>query len=382
MVRTSALALQAYLILQWVSLSSLIILFNKYLLSDAGFHFPLTLVIMHMCFITFATQVWALLGWAEVPAVSREDLLTRLLPIALFFALSLGLGNAAYLYISVAFVQMLKATTPVAVLLTSFAFGLEQPSPRLALYIVLISSGIGTACAANVELNTLGLLVQLGAVVTEAVRLALVQLTLSGRYKFSPIGFLYYAAPLCAAVLALPWLFFEGEAVTRHRGAAFRRVGAAMLLANASVAFLLNLSTMALIKNTSALTLNVSGVFKDLFLIGWSVVVSSAVVSATQWTGYGVAMVGVLGYSHYKRAKQAAAEEAARAATLQKCDAVFADRGSEAESDATCSDAPLLNGADTSGEVDEAGSLPGSPAHSPAREPPRGTPDQCESGLR
>ena len=69
----------------------------------------------------------------------------------------------------------------------------------------------------------------------------------------------------------------------RHNGAALRHVGFATLLANASVAFLLNLGTMALIKHTSALTLNVSGVFKDIGLILWSVAVSGAVVTHLQY---------------------------------------------------------------------------------------------------
>ena len=46
--------------------------------------------------------------------------------------------------------------------------------------------------------------------------------------------------------------------------APLHHVGAPLLLLNASVVVLLNLSTMALIKHTSALTLNVSGVFKDI----------------------------------------------------------------------------------------------------------------------
>ena len=73
------------------------------------------------------------------------------------------------------------------------------------------------------------------------------------------------------------------------------------------MAFLLNLATMALIKNTSALTLNVSGVFKDIGLIFWSVLVSGAVVTHLQYAGYLVAVIGVSLYSAYKRAQQTAA---------------------------------------------------------------------------
>lgn len=308
----AALAFRAYLIAQWIFLSSCIILFNKHLLSEAGFPYPMTLVLCHMLFITAAAAGWKYAGWVEVPEVSREDLIKRLVPIAACFALSISLGNYAYLYISVAFVQMLKATTPVAVLFVSFALGLEKPSCRLFVYIVLIATGILVACVSNVELHVVGLLVQCAAVVAEAVRLGLVQLTLNGRYSFSPVAFLYYIAPLCAAAMLVPWALIEMPAVARHHGAAFRRIGAPLLLANASVAFLLNLATMALIKHTSALTLNVSGVFKDLLLISWSVLVSGAVVAPLQWAGYGVAMIGVLGYSHYKRT-EAARREAEKA---------------------------------------------------------------------
>ena len=79
-----------------------------------------------------------------------------------------------------------------------------------------------------------------------------------------------------------------------------------MLFANASVAFFLNLATMALIKHTSALTLNVSGVFKDIGLIVWSVLVSGAVVTNLQYFGYFIAVVGVSLYSSYKRAQSQA----------------------------------------------------------------------------
>ena len=65
---------------------------------------------------------------------------------------------------------------------------------------------------------------------------------------------------------------------------------------------------MALIKHTSALTLNVSGVFKDILLIVWSVVVSGALVTPLQYCGYAIAIVGVSAYSRYKRNQQQSAQ--------------------------------------------------------------------------
>ena len=313
------IAFQVYLIAQWIFFSSTVILFNKYLLSKRGFHFPLTLVLFHMVFISACASLWKALKWVDVPVVPTSELLTRFVPVGICFALSLGMGNAAYLYISVAFVQMLKALTPVAVMLVSFVIGIEQPSYSLAVCIVLISLGIGISCAAQVEISMIGTTLQLAAVVAEALRLGLVNVLITSRgLRFSPLAFLYYVAPLCAASLIVPWAVTELPSLSRHRFAAIRHVGVPMLLANASIAFFLNLATMALIKHTSALTLNVSGVFKDLLLIAWSVLISGATVTPVQYMGYAIAIVGVSWYSHYQRTKKAtSAAEPASVAPLK-----------------------------------------------------------------
>eukprot|EP00966_Prymnesium_polylepis_P259428 5992265-Prymnesium_polylepis.1 len=93
-------AVAIYLIVQWIFLSSTIILFNKHLLATAGFHFPLTLVLIHMLFISLCALTWKKMGWVEVPDVQWRDVGVRFVPVGICFAASLGLGNAAYLFIS------------------------------------------------------------------------------------------------------------------------------------------------------------------------------------------------------------------------------------------------------------------------------------------
>lgn len=46
-------------------------------------------------------------------------------------AATLGLGNTAYLFLSVSFIQMLKAATPLMTLLVLACTGLERPSPAV-----------------------------------------------------------------------------------------------------------------------------------------------------------------------------------------------------------------------------------------------------------
>jgi len=334
MVQFGTHAVTVYLIAQWVFFSSTIILFNKHILTGYKFPYPATLVLIHMLFASACCTTAKVLGWVEIPQLALRQWLTQILPVGLCFAVSLVLGNAAYLYISVAFVQMLKASTPVAVLLCSFAFGLEKPTFKLAGFIVLISAGISTACANEIDMSMIGVAVQMSAVGAEALRLCLVNMLLTSKgLRLSSLATLYYVAPACALCLFPPWLWWEGRPLLHHHMAPLHHVGAPLLLLNASVVVLLNLSTMALIKHTSALTLNVSGVFKDIGLILWSVYVSGAIVTPLQYVGYGVALAGVVGFSEYKRAMAAAAKvlPSAACSNAEKVPLSAAEEGSAAD---------------------------------------------------
>ena len=297
--------LAAYLIGQWIWLSSSLILFNQNLITG-GFGHPITVVIFHMLFGACASALWRALGWETVPVIGFRQWLCGFLPVGVCFAGSLALSNMAYAYISVAYIQMIKAFTPVIVLLLSFCFGIERPSLRLAGYIVLISAGVITSCAAQVETSVAGTLLQIAALVCEGLRLCLINILLTSKgLKLSAIGNMFYIAPTCFVCLLGPWALFEAPFVMADNFAAVRRTGGLMLLANSSIAFLLNLATLALIRHTSALTLNVAGVVKDLLLIAWSVLVHGAIVSRVQYVGYAIAFCGVTGYTAYKRQLEA-----------------------------------------------------------------------------
>ena len=100
---------QAFLIAQWITISSAIILLNKYLLVDLRFHFPLTLVLMHMVFSGGCAYVWSWCGWIEVPKLTCEDIVWRIVPVAICFAASVCLGNISYMYLTVAFIQVCRS---------------------------------------------------------------------------------------------------------------------------------------------------------------------------------------------------------------------------------------------------------------------------------
>lgn len=64
----------------------------------------------------------------------------------------------------VSFIQMLKAFTPVAILLISFAFRLQEPNKKLACIIALISGGCALAAYGELNFELFGFICQVLAV--------------------------------------------------------------------------------------------------------------------------------------------------------------------------------------------------------------------------
>ncbi|KAJ1412519.1 Sugar phosphate transporter domain [Sesbania bispinosa] len=82
---------------------------------------------------------------------------TCVVPISAFFAASLWFGNTAYLYISVAFIQMLKALMPVATFLVAVICGTEKLRCDVFWNMVLVSVGVVISSYGEIHFNVIAL---------------------------------------------------------------------------------------------------------------------------------------------------------------------------------------------------------------------------------
>ena len=184
----------------YLGTSSLLILLNKFLLSQDGFSYPLILSGSGM-FLTFIASSAIVHIPAVVPdrqvrcsasiqtpkkahtslpafeyqgahlsssiqtprrtpllrshnspscrpqVVTQEDYLHRILPLGFCSAATLALGNVAYLYLDVGLLQMLKSCCPVFVMLVAILFRLERFSLPLVASITFIALGTATTAA-------------------------------------------------------------------------------------------------------------------------------------------------------------------------------------------------------------------------------------------
>jgi len=293
-------------IVAWIGLSSSVILFNKWILDTLNFRFPVILTTYHLMFASLLTQIMAhtttMLDGRKSVKMTTDTYMRAIVPIGIFFSLSLICGNLTYLYLSVAFIQMLKATTPVAVLLAGWTLGVSKPNLKVFLNVSSIVVGVVLASMGEIRFVFIGFIYQIGGVIFEALRLTMVQRILSSPdLKMDPLVSLYYFAPVCAVMNFCVAIVWEVPRVTMED---FYNVGLFTFFLNGMCAFLLNIAVVMLIGKTSAVVLTLCGVLKDIMLVGASMMIWGTQVSPLQFFGYGIALGGMvyfkLGYDKIK----------------------------------------------------------------------------------
>ncbi|TFK38124.1 triose-phosphate transporter family-domain-containing protein [Crucibulum laeve] len=277
----------------WIFLSSSVIIYNNYIYNTLNFKYPVFLVTWHLGFAAIGTRVLQrtthLLDGTKDVNMNKDMFVKSILPIGLLFSGSLILSNSAYLYLSVSYIQMLKAFTPVAILLISWSFRIAEPNKKLAVIVFMISTGVALTSHGELHFNPFGFIIQGAAVAFEASRLVMIQILLHN-LKMDPLVSLHYYAPVCAAINLLVIPFTEGLAPFYD----LPKLGVAIMVSNASVAFLLNVAAVFLVGVGSGLVLTLAGVFKDILLITGSVAIFGNQVTMLQVFGYSIALGGLV----------------------------------------------------------------------------------------
>ena len=192
----------------------LLILCNKYLLSRGGFPHPLLLTTLMQ--LSSSVVSFALVRVLKVVPQHYDFpwlfYVRNIAALGLASAVTLCLGNSSYLYLSMAFIEILKGFAPVVTMAVQTCFSYPWPRASHAGAVLAISIGTAIASAGELHLDLMGVAVMVGSIYFEAVRLILTQQLLGARALHVVEG-LYYIAPasllwvaLAAAVIDLPRL--------------------------------------------------------------------------------------------------------------------------------------------------------------------------------
>ncbi|THG02247.1 hypothetical protein TEA_004592 [Camellia sinensis var. sinensis] len=230
--------------------------------------------------------------------VKTDQYATCVIPISAFFASSLWFGNTAYLHISVAFIQMLKALMPVATFVMAVLCGTDKLRWDVFLNMVLVSVGVVVSSYGEIHFNVVGTVYQVTGIFAEALRLVLTQVLLQKKgLTLNPITSLYYIAPCSFMFLFVPWFFLENPGMEVSQ----IQFNFWIFFSNAICALALNFSIFLVIGRTGAVTIRVAGVLKDWILIALSTVVfPESTITGLNIIGYAIALCGVVMYNYLK----------------------------------------------------------------------------------
>jgi len=299
----------------WMCISISLIMYNKWLLSYKHYRFPLAMTMCHQACTAMVAQITCRLGikGMKAPELTPEQFKSRILPIALLFAASIALSNLAVSYLTVPFMQMLKASIPTFSLLIGFITGVEVFNMKLLLCVMGVCGGVVIASIGEAEFVPVGFCIAVVGLITEAARLVLTQRLLQGQdIKFNAITGNYYTAPIAFGTLAVPFLYFEAQRWIETVDVA--DMGPHIVL-NGLLAALLNISVFIVLTETGAVSYSIAGQVKDWMNILVAIPVFGNVVSPLQLFGYVIAVVHVF---YYKKLRTQMDQEKAQKLVEEK----------------------------------------------------------------
>lgn len=256
-----------------------------------------------MLFTQLLARFTTLLPLPTRPVLFTRQYIWYILAIGLCYTSSLLCSNLAYLTLSVSFISMLKALAPVTTLVISYAGGFAEPTAATWAKVSLITFGVFLSSIGEVTFAWDGFSYQMFGTVSESLRLLLIAWLLSrgvaapvrapgttaqrdfdegrdgddegqgdagvektnsrqqddveaqgtaaegnGLVGMTPLLLLYYYAPVCAVFNVLMALMTEWR---NFDVADLQRVGWGVLALNGAVAFMLNVSSVFLVRSSN-----------------------------------------------------------------------------------------------------------------------------------
>lgn len=230
---------------------------------------------------------------AEV-VITWEAYAKNFLAISLFFALTLGSGQMAYLFATVPFIQMMKPMNCIFASLAAFMIGLEVPTFTHMVCVVTIAFGVFIATYSAVQFSMAACLLQMTSSVTEGARLAFLQRATTSAMKVDPVSTVYYYSFPCAVCLGIACFSLE-----KHLDFS-KLLSPWVLVINCTMAVLLNVLIANVIKKTSAVIFTLFGIVKDIGIIGASSFLFSTHITKLMVCGYSISLSGICMYKAYK----------------------------------------------------------------------------------
>lgn len=277
-----------------------IILVNKVIMSTYGFNFVFSLTSMHFFAQAVVLESMVVLGVLRPNRLPfLDNLLTAMCGVA-----SIGFMNFNLRYNSVGFYQMTKLLCiPLMVLIQTQIYG-KIFSNKIKFSLFLVCVGVGIAVVTDFEVNLLGCVYGLIAVLS-TTQFQIWQGSKKEQYRVTPLQITHSVSfPLAVLAIFAAFCFETNEknSVLLHEFSGFTEVF--LILLSCALAISVNMCSFTLIAISSSVTYQVIGHFKTaLVLLGGLVLFrfeGSTERMLNNLSGVVIAMAGVILYGHLK----------------------------------------------------------------------------------
>lgn len=317
-----------------------IVICNKALMSGYGFQFATTLTSWHLIVTFLSLHVARQLALFEHKPFDPRTVMG----FGILNGASIGLLNLSLGFNSVSFYQMTKlAIIPCTVLLQT-VFLRMRFSVAVQGTLAVLLAGVGIATVTDIELNVVGTVLSLFAIVSTCVAQIMTN-TIQKQHKVSSTQLLYQTCPYQALTLVLTGPFLDYFLTSPHQNVfAFKYENSTVffIVLSCLISVSVNFSTFLVIGKTSPVTYQVLGHLKTCLVLAFGYIVLRNPFTWQNFAGILVALLGMVAYSYVQVTEgRARADAAAAAAAALPRDPLLV-RESEADGVKKAEDEPLL----------------------------------------
>lgn len=216
-------------------------------------------------------------------------------------------GNAAYSQLSLPFLQVMKESNIVIVYALAILCGVDLLSRCRIILLATILLGTLVAVHGEMHFKLIGFLLQLASNCSDASKIVIQGVLMSGSRKLDPLTLLLFMAPACFFASLAPLCLLD---VPRY-GQIFQQLTLyyPAVLASSTLAFFHNVVVALCISSLSPVGYIVITVLKDMFIVASAGFFFGESLTMQQWAGFGFTLCGVTGYLTYKQNVDCFAED-------------------------------------------------------------------------
>jgi solute carrier family 35 protein C2 len=320
----------ALLTLAWFATGLGLALFNKQILGQkrGGFPAPLLLTAIQfaMQFLFAKTAMrMGVIEQAERKNGRREPVPNdvywkSLAPVGITMGLDIALSNLSLVFVTVSAYTVAKTSTIVFTLLLAFMFRFERPTWFLGTIVTMVTVGQIMSVEGDSQFNLTGFVIVIIAALMSALRWTLAQRVMhrdpnapgdhatgikSSHLVDHPVVFVYLLMPvMCVTVLIFSCVKEKWWNTLPHSKWMESPIEVFVELfifsIGALAAFCLTLAEFELLNETSALTIMMIGVVKDILAIALGVILFGDKFGTENFAGLALCLAGVVGYNKFK----------------------------------------------------------------------------------